>query len=128
MEKRQFEDVEHLKNALVFFMLASVRLLGMRNQARSEPETPAAALLEADEVQVLEQEAANLGLQLQGPTLTLWEAVRLIAQIGGHMGRKGDGPPGWITLWRGFQRLSERVAGFRLARALFAQPARQPPS
>lgn len=100
----------------------------MRNQARSEPEAPATALLEEDELKVLEQEAPGLGLQPQGPTLTLWEAVLLIARLGGYMGSKRDDPPGWLTLWRGFQRLSERVAGFRLARALFTQPARKPPS
>ena len=29
----------------------------------------------------------------------------LIAGLGGHLGRNGDGEPGWITLWRGFEKL-----------------------
>ena len=37
------------------------------------------------------------------PTMT--EAVRMVGQMGGHMGRKGDGPPGTQALWRGLQRL-----------------------
>jgi len=29
----------------------------------------------------------------------------MVGQIGGHLGRKSDGPPGTQTLWRGLQRL-----------------------
>ena len=25
-----------------------------------------------------------------------------VARLGGHLARKNDGPPGWLTLWRGF--------------------------
>jgi hypothetical protein len=42
------------------------------------------------------------------------------------MGRNGDGPPGWITLWRGWLRLSERVEGYRLALSLLSLSPRQP--
>jgi hypothetical protein len=29
----------------------------------------------------------------------------MLGGIGGHLGRKNDGPPGTQTLWRGLQRL-----------------------
>jgi hypothetical protein len=38
---------------------------------------------------------------------TIYEAVRWIAQLGRFLGRKGDGEPGIITIWRGWQRLNE---------------------
>ena len=38
---------------------------------------------------------------------SLREAVRWIAQLGGFLGRKGDGEPGVQTLWRGMQRLHD---------------------
>ena len=41
--------------------------------------------------------------------------LRCIAGLGGFLGRKRDGDPGWITLWRGFSRLADMEAGFRLA-------------
>jgi hypothetical protein len=126
LEKRQFEEVERLLNALVFFMLASARLLAMRNLSRTQPDTPASEHLEQDELQVLRLQASSLDSSELGPTPTLGQVVPLIARLGGHMGRKGDGPPGWITLWRGWQRLSERVEGYRLALALFSAPTRQP--
>ena len=45
---------------------------------------------------------------------TLKEAVRCRA-VGGFIGRKGDGEPGVKVVWRGLRRLSELVAGYRLA-------------
>jgi hypothetical protein len=42
---------------------------------------------------------------------TIDDAVRMIAQLGGYMNRKNDGPPGIITLWRGWRRLTE-IASF----------------
>ncbi len=126
LEKRQLEDREHLENALVFMMLASVRLLAMRNLSRSQPDTPASEHLEKEEVAVVRLMAPGLGCAVPGPDATLGQVVPLIARLGGHMGRNGDGPPGWITLWRGWQRLSERVEGYRLALSLLSLSPRQP--
>ena len=45
---------------------------------------------------------------------TLREAVRMIAALGGFLGRKGDGEPGTTTIWRGLQRLADITLGYRL--------------
>jgi hypothetical protein len=34
------------------------------------------------------------------------EAVRMIAKLGGFLGRKHDGEPGMIYIWRGWEKLS----------------------
>ena len=39
------------------------------------------------------------------PAMTIREFLRAVAGLGGHLGRKCDGEPGWITLWRGFEKL-----------------------
>lgn len=47
-----------------------------------------------------------------------WTAKTLthaIARAGGFLGRKGDGNPGWLTLWRGWTRLQHQLIGYRLA-------------
>ena len=46
------------------------------------------------------------------------EVIRLIAQHGGFLGRKGDGEPGAKTLWLGLQEVAIFVEGARYARAL----------
>ena len=44
------------------------------------------------------------------------EVLRLIAGLGGFLGRKGDGEPGVKTIWLGLQRVMDFVAGPRFAR------------
>jgi hypothetical protein len=40
-----------------------------------------------------------------------------VAKLGGWLGRKSDGPPGWQTLWRGYQRLADMLLGIELLTA-----------
>ncbi len=47
--------------------------------------------------------------------------LRLIAQLGGFLGRKGDSEPGVKTLWLGLQRFVEFIAGMHAARAELAR-------
>ena len=47
-------------------------------------------------------------------TLTLLAFWRLVARLGGFLGRKGDGHPGWRTVWRGWRFLSDLTDGARL--------------
>ena len=42
--------------------------------------------------------------------LTIQQAIVLIARLGGFLARKSDGPPGMMTLWRGWKVFSERVS------------------
>ena len=53
-------------------------------------------------------------LEFRPPTLR--EAVRMLATLGGFLGRKCDGEPGSETLWRGLQRLDDIVQAYWLGR------------
>ena len=37
-----------------------------------------------------------------------------IARLGGFKARKGDGSPGWKTIWKGWHKLMTMVEGVRL--------------
>ena len=41
----------------------------------------------------------------------MYEFYLAVARLGGHMNRKRDGFPGWLTLWRGWQKLQTMVEG-----------------
>jgi hypothetical protein len=41
--------------------------------------------------------------------------VQRLARLGGHLGRRGDGPPGVLCLARGLQRLHDITLGWQLA-------------
>ena len=45
------------------------------------------------------------------------DIVRLVAMLGGFLGRKGDGEPGVKTIWIGLQRVMDFAAGLRYARS-----------
>ena len=46
-------------------------------------------------------------------TTTAHEFYREIAKLGGFLGRKSDGEPGWQTLWRGFEKLHLFIRGYQ---------------
>lgn len=114
VEARQFKSREPYEVALGFSLLAAVTLLALTKRARVAPDLPARAVLSADEEHVLKLKAEAHGRRLAAP-LTVQDAVVRIAMLGGYLNRSCDGPPGWITLWRGYQRLYALVEGYRLA-------------
>ena len=81
--------------------------------ARVEPQAAASKEFSPEELEVLQAERDRRGKGALGPLRTIAEAVRVVAQLGGHLGRKGDGPPGLKVLWRGLKALHHMVLGFR---------------
>ena len=54
-----------------------------------------------------EAEGASAGL-----ALTQLSDALLLALLGGFLMRTGDGEPGWITLWRGTEKLLAAIRGY----------------
>ena len=50
--------------------------------------------------------------------LTVYQFYRELAKLGGFLGRRHDGEPGWITIWRGWEKLNTLVRGAKLAQKL----------
>ena len=48
--------------------------------------------------------------------LTVREFTLALGRLGGHQNRKGDGLPGWQTLWRGWNQLHAMVS-YELSRS-----------
>ena len=44
-----------------------------------------------------------------GHDLSVGQFYREVAKLGGFLGRKSDGDPGWITIWRGWEKLNTYV-------------------
>jgi hypothetical protein len=124
VEERQHETYQTLLNVLALMLPVAVRLLRLRTLARTCPEAAATEVLEPVEVQVLVRLAPRLApRQLPCEVPTLGEALYLLALLGGYMGSRSNPQPGWLLLWRGYERLRERVEGFLLARSLDSSPA-----
>lgn len=113
IEHRQFETTARLWRLLGLCSPIAVRLLQLRQVGRLDPERPAVEVVPAEVVAVV---AAIRGLD--PTTLTAGVVMGEIARFGGYLGRRRDGPPGWKTLWHGWQYVHSLVEGVRLAQLL----------
>ena len=106
-EDRRFETAEAMLACLALLAVVAVRVFQMRLAVKTMPEAPAEEVATAEEAEVMEQHLGRKGL-------TVLQFVRGVAKLGGFLGRKSDGEPGVRALWRGYQRLRDMVAGYRL--------------
>jgi len=118
VQKRQLKTAGRLEAMVGLLSVAAVRLLQLKSLARTSPETPARRVVPRIWLQILK--AARKGLQ-QVHDLTVRQFYREVAKLGGFLGRKGDGEPGWITIWRGWEKLNDFVHGITLASKLRLQ-------
>jgi hypothetical protein len=85
-----------------------MRLMHVAYLARAHPNLPATDVFSVMEIQVLHLRVTK-ALPPADQSLTLREIVRMLGKLGGHLGRKCDGEPGVLILWRGWMRLYESV-------------------
>lgn len=123
VEERQFESRATFEVSLGLSLLTSVQILALTKRARVDPEQPASTALLPVQEEVLLLHAETHDRRPAG-TLRLKDAIILIAQLGGYLNRKNDGPPGWLTLWRGFRRLYDLVEGYKLTQPCSSKKSR----
>jgi hypothetical protein len=119
VEEAQLASAHGLSALIAVLSVVAMRLLNLRETCRRDATAPA----EQSGMSTLELEV--LRTHLNRPILTVAEVALAIARLGGHLNRKGDGPPGWLTLWRGMNTLTLLVEGVKLARTLNAKKSRK---
>ena len=107
-EKLQLETAEGLFAAIAIKSVVALRLIGLKESLRSEPDAS------AEQSGLSELELEILKAVLHRSINTVREVALALGRLGGHLNRKGDGLPGWQTLWRGMSTLRAMVQGARL--------------
>lgn len=107
VEERQYETSERLEAITALLSVTAVRLLQLRSAARETPERAAEEVVPRSWITVLRR--LRRGRRIG----TVREFFRELAGLGGHLLRKCDGEPGWITLWRGFEKLHMALRAIR---------------
>jgi hypothetical protein len=112
VETSQLECATRLAGLIAILALVAVRLLSTKLLARSQPDGGEAAAHLGPELLVL------LERKQGGPSggWTNRNLLRAVARLGGFIGRKSDGEPGWQNIWRGWHRLLWMAQGANLMR------------
>ena len=111
VEARQYETSARLERVTGLLSVVAVRLLQLKSVARETPDRPAEEVVPKPWIRMLECVRRE-----RRPLLTVGEFFRSLAKLGGFLGRRHDGAPGWITLWRGFKKLNLCLRGAQAIR------------
>jgi len=106
VEKCRLQTADRLERYLTLFSVIAWKIHALTHENRHDPKGPCSRILQPHEWQSLYCKIHRTDQPPVKPP-TIREAVRMIAQLGGFLARKGDGEPGIITIWRGWQRLAD---------------------
>ena len=109
----QLSTRARIECALALFMVVAWRVARLMRLGRTVPDLDAGLLLEPEEWQAA-YILAKKPLPKQPPRLNA--VIRLIARVGGFLGRKADGEPRVKTVWLGLQRVMDFAAGIKFAK------------
>ncbi len=114
VEACRLGHAERLARYLTVMSIVAWRLFMITLIARTDPATSCSRFLADREWKVLFLKAnKNKALPKKPPCIG--DVVIWVAKLGGYLARKSDGPPGTITLWRGWKRLADLTEGWDLA-------------
>lgn len=105
VEECRLANYKRMKRFIVLAAILAWRIDWMVKVAREQPDTPAEALLDSLELETL----THANPKQKNGCLTVRDAVRQIAALGGFAGRKSDGEPGSKTFWLGWLSLMSRA-------------------
>ncbi len=110
IEDRQLGNDHRIEACLAIDLVVAWRLFHLVRRGRETPDVPCTVFFEEHEWKALVTFQTRVPVAPDASPPTLREATRMVAGLGGFLGRKGDGEPGTETLWRGIQRLDDLAA------------------
>jgi hypothetical protein len=117
IESRQLADRTVWENCLAIDLVVAWRIEHIKKLSRQKPQAPCSVAFEEHEWQaLLAFKRPNQPLPSSPPSVR--EITHLTAELGGFLGRKGDGEPGSTTLGRGLQRLHDIASAFLIFKQL----------
>lgn len=121
IEERQLATAQRLENCLAIDLVVAWRIFHLTRLGRDVPDLPCTVYF--DDLQW----KALYGFIHRTPDPpaqppTLRQAIRMVASLGGFLGRKGDGEPGTKSIWLGLQRLDDIAVAWEIFSALARPP------
>ena len=109
VQDRQLESADRLAALIGMLCVVAVRLLQLKQNSRVTPDRPALQCVPPELVQTLSRYT-----RIPVKAFTVRRFIHEVAKLGGFLGRKSDGDPGWRTVWRGWHELTLLHAGRKL--------------
>ena len=113
IEQRQLGTAERIEACLAIDLVVAWRIFHLAKLGREVPDVPCSVYFEEAEWKALLAYLTHNPKPPERPP-SLREAMRMMASLGGFLGRKSDGEPGTQTLWLGLQRLDDLTAMWKL--------------
>ncbi len=115
--------MDRVERALALYMVVALRIARLMRLGRTCPDLDASLLFDADEI----RGAYVLAKKARPKTpVTLNQMIRLVASLGGFLGRKSDGEPGAKTIWIGMQRTMDAALTIQALQHDFHLGRREP--
>jgi hypothetical protein len=121
IENRQLGSANRLEACLAIDLVVAWRIHHLTKLGRETPDVPCSVYFEEAQWKALVAFTTKNPVPSNEPP-TLRDAIRMVATLGGFLGRKGDGEPGTQTLWLGLQRLDDITEMWKVMSALLSNP------
>jgi len=121
IEELQFKEASRLLSCVSIYMIVAWRVLFTTFLGRECPDLPCSTLFETDEWQSVY--ASHMKARPPKEPPKLGEFMLMIAALGGYQGRKSQGPPGMIVIWKGLQKAYELSEGWAMYREYGGSPS-----
>jgi hypothetical protein len=123
IEQRQLGAADHIEACLAIDLVVAWPIFHLAKLGRETPDVPCTVYFEDAQWKALLAYITRSPVPPAQPP-TLREAMRMVATIGGFLGRKGAGGPGTKSLWLGMQYLDTMTAMWKI----FERPPHSPPA
>ena len=114
IEHRQLASADRIEACLAIDMVIAWRIYHLTKLGRETPDVPCTVFFEECEWKALLTYKTQNPIPPENPP-SLRQMTRMVATLGGFLGRKSDGEPGTQTLWLGLQRLEDITEMWRIA-------------
>jgi hypothetical protein len=104
VERIQLKSGQALCNALAIHLVVAWRILYLTHLGRVVPDLPCGSVFEEAE---WKSACAVAKRDKSAGEPSLSEFIGIVGKLGGHLGRKGDGPPGPQSIWQGLARVRD---------------------
>jgi hypothetical protein len=114
VEMHALRTAGRLEPLIGLISVIGIRLFQLKLVGRSQTEAKARTHVPSTWLKCLK--LARPKVKLTG--MTVYDFFRELAKLGGFLGRRSDGEPGWQTIWTGYQKLQTLLEGMRLVGAI----------